>query len=158
MVLNTAYDARLGLDRLVSGWPMMDQRFVVGWGQPQSGQFVPRANCAETAEAMLYTIELPGVELGDLSLQFQGGYLVLSGVRRPMVQLAGRPVCFDQTEGRFGAFRWSCPLPANVHPSHVRATLLNGLLYIEFGKVSDLALQQVPGVQIAIHGHDGQQG
>lgn len=151
MVLHTTFGAdslRQGLDRLYHAG--FEQR--LGFGSNQAGQFVPRVNCVETGESVVFTIELPGVDPADMSLQHQGGFLILSGLRRPMISVAGRTVCFDHTEGKFGAFRWSCPLPAHVLPNHVRATIQNGLLFVEFSKVTpELAIQHGPSVQIPIH-------
>lgn len=137
-IFNTNIDAvRHDLNRRYYGVPTVGQaRLGAMAAQTGAISFVPRANVAETAEATLITVELPGVELGQLSLEIRGNYLVLSGFRHPGGQLGNSFAIYQWTEGRFGSFRWICPLPVNVHPGQIQATFANGLLSIVLPKAT----------------------
>jgi HSP20 family molecular chaperone IbpA len=105
--------------------------------QPMMGQpvhFVPRCNVAETHEAVIYTVELPGVELSQCALSIHGNILVLEGVRQPGGLIADRMISYQQAEGRFGTFRWVAPIQNGVMPAAIDATLRNGLLTIVLPK------------------------
>src|SRR5690606_31923294 len=97
---------------------------------PQHGYFVPTANWAEAVEGTFITVELPGVELSQISLRIEGTYLVLEGVRHPGGLLGDRMVSYNVAEGRFGAFRWVCPIPNGVQVAGLEASFRNGLLQI----------------------------
>jgi HSP20 family protein len=109
-----------------------------GQGQWQGAQgvahFVPRANFAETPEATLITVELPGVEIGQCALSIHGNVLVLEGVRQPGGLIGDRMVSYQHCEGRFGAFRWACSIPNGTMASQIEATCRNGLLTIALPK------------------------
>jgi HSP20 family molecular chaperone IbpA len=101
--------------------------------QPMMGQpvhFVPRCNVAETHEAVIYTVELPGVELSQCALSIHGNILVLEGVRQPGGLIADRMISYQQAEGRFGSFRWVAPIPNGIVPAAIDASLRQGLLTI----------------------------
>ena len=117
--------------------------------QPMMGQqvhFVPRANAAETPEAVVYTVELPGVELSQVALSIHGNILVLEGVRQPGGLIADRMISYQHAEGRFGTFRWVAPIHNGCMPAAIDATLRNGLLTIVLPKA---------GAQIATNSLNG---
>jgi len=119
--------------------------------QPMMGQqvhFVPKANVAETPEASIVTVELPGVELSQVSLSIHGNALVLDGVRQPGGLLGDRMISYQVAEGRFGTFRWVCPIPNGTMASQIEASLRNGLLTIVLPRVNALTTAQ-PQVGIA---------
>ena len=100
------------------------------------GHFVPKANFAETPEATIVTIELPGVELNQVSLSIQGNALVLDGVRQPGGLLGNQMVTYQATEGRFGSFRWACAIPNGTMAPQIEAICRNGLLTIVLPKAT----------------------
>jgi HSP20 family protein len=133
-----------------------------GQGQYQGfqGHYVPRANFADTPEAMLITIELPGVEINQVQLSIQGNTLILDGVRQPGGLIGDRMVTYQHIEGRFGVCRWACAIPNGTMASQIEATFRNGLLTIALPKAgapvgminlaSQTAISQAPVAQVAI--------
>lgn len=128
----------------VGASPMMGQQSFMGqpgyMGQQahaaQQSHFVPKANIAETPDAVIIAVELPGVELGQVSLLITGNVLVLEGVRQPGGLLGNQMVNYQAAEGRFGAFRWICPIPNGVIAPQIESILSNGLLTIVLPKVT----------------------
>lgn len=110
----------------------------------------PPVDCAETPDAYLVVVELPGVDLKDVTLQIHGGTLVLNGFRRPTWSNGTVTVNYHQAEGRFGALRRVLPLPSGVIPSQIQANFVNGLLSIILPKNAP-GSNQVPQASIVIN-------
>jgi HSP20 family molecular chaperone IbpA len=130
-------------------------------GAQSQGQFLPKANVAETPEATLISVELPGVELGQVQLSIHGNTLILEGVRQPGGLIGDRMVTYQHTEGRFGTFRWACPIPNGTMATQIEAIFRNGLLTIALPKagapvgvtslVGQAAISPAPVAQIVIN-------
>ena len=137
---------------------------LAGVTSPMMGQqvhFVPKANVAETPDAVIFAIELPGVELSQTSLTIHGNALVLEGVRQPGGLLGNQMVSYQIAEGRFGTFRWVCPIPNGTMVPQIECVLRNGLLTVVLPKanaqvnIGSLAgqavLSQTPVAQVVIN-------
>lgn len=111
---------------------------------------VPSVNSAETPDAYLIVVELPGVDLKDVNLQIHGSSLVLNAFRRPTWSNGTVTVNYHFAEGRFGTLRRVLPLPAGVLPGQIQANFLNGLLTIVLPKVANGA-SSVPQASIVIN-------
>lgn len=94
----------------------------------------PLMNVAETPDAYLLVVELPGVDLKDINLQLHGASLVLSAFRRPTWSNGTVTVNYHQAEGRFGTLRRAVPLPVGVIPGQIQANFVNGTLSIVLPK------------------------
>lgn len=90
----------------------------------------PVCNFAETQDAYLFVIELPGVDLKDISLQLHGATLVLTAFRRPTWSNGTVTVNYHLAEGRFGTLRRVLPLPAGILPGQIQANYINGMLTV----------------------------
>ncbi len=95
---------------------------------------IPAVNSAETPDAFLLVVELPGVDLKDVNLQIHGSSLVLNAFRRPTWSNGTVTVNYHFAEGRFGTLRRVLPLPVGVLPGQIQANFLNGLLTIVLPK------------------------
>ncbi|HEY9856526.1 MAG TPA: Hsp20/alpha crystallin family protein, partial [Stenomitos sp.] len=111
---------------------------------------VPAVNSAETPDAYLLVVELPGVDLKDVNLQIHGSSLVLNAFRRPTWSNGTITVNYHFAEGRFGTLRRMLPLPTGVLPGQIQANFVNGLLTIVLPKTVNGA-NALPQASIVIN-------
>ncbi len=109
---------------------------------PHSGavaHVLPPANFAETADAYLVAVEVPGIDLKDMTLQIVGHQLALTAFRKPIWTFGTTTTGFTVTEGRFGTLRRTIGLPADVNVAGIQAQYGHGLLTITIPKTSNAA-------------------
>ncbi len=138
----------------VSPWNGPDQMgnrlfrlFDEGWplsGGTSTGPWVPAVNVEETADEIVLTAELPGMERDDIELEMENNVLTLSGERS-----AEREKSPDRRyhvwERRFGSFQRSFTLPRSVDPEKIEARFQSGILHVHMPK-----LEEAKGRRIAI--------
>lgn len=93
---------------------------------------MPSLDLEETEDEVLVTIELPGVEPGDVDVSVQKDVLTVSGEKKAERETEKRG--FRHSERTYGRFRRSLRLPADVDPEHVEATQRNGVLTVTMKK------------------------
>jgi HSP20 family protein len=103
-------------------------------GQEASGDsWTPNVDICETAESLVVTVELPGVDARHLTLSVHSGNLVIEGEKPPWVP--PQPGQAQISERAFGPFRRVIPLGAPVNTHQAEIVLKNGLLRLCFPKV-----------------------
>ncbi|HBN08189.1 MAG TPA: hypothetical protein DD435_05950, partial [Cyanobacteria bacterium UBA8530] len=107
-----------------------------GMGRESQGEYGPLANFAETPDANLMVVELPGIDCKDLNLQVSGNTLILTAVRHPFWQNGGSAFYYHTTEGRFGTMRRYFQLPYGISPAQIQASFVNGILTVMLPKPS----------------------
>ena len=81
----------------------------------------------------LITVEIPGVDKGDLDVNVTGDTLTLSGERK--LDEIPNGAQFHRQERSYGKFNRSVQMPYTVDVQKVKATFKNGLLKIELPRV-----------------------
>jgi HSP20 family protein len=110
-------------------------------GQPQgSGRaattaWAPALDISERKDAYLVTVELPGVETDDLQITLEDGLLTIQGERQFTQESSEQQ--FHRVERRYGAFRRSITLPAQVQAEQIEASFDNGVLQIMVPKLEE---------------------
>jgi HSP20 family protein len=110
-------------------------------GQPQgSGRatttaWAPALDISERKDAYLVTVELPGVEPDDLQITLEDGLLTIQGERQFTQESSEQQ--FHRVERRYGAFRRSITLPAQVQAEQIEASFENGVLQIMVPKLEE---------------------
>jgi HSP20 family protein len=96
---------------------------------------IPAVNLAETGKEFVATIELPGLEEKDVSVQILGDQLVISGERKWEEEKKDKE--FYRVESQYGAFKRVVPLPEglNLDADAVTAKLQKGILEVRIPKV-----------------------
>jgi HSP20 family protein len=113
----------------------------------ESGSWIPMADIVETEDALLVTVELPGVAAGQLAVSTHGGDLILSGEKsRPGTT---GPARFHVAERAYGAFRRVIHLGVPVNTHKAEAVLTDGNLRIRFPKVPNRRGEEV-AIQVRI--------
>jgi HSP20 family protein len=110
-------------------------------GQPQGSDraattaWAPALDISERKDAYLVTVELPGVDADDLEITLEDGLLTIQGERHFAHDSSGQQ--FHRIERRYGAFRRSITLPAQVQAEQIEASFDNGVLQILVPKMEE---------------------
>ena len=113
-----------GLERLASHGPQ-------GWA--------PAVDLCETAEAFVFTAELPGLSREQVRIDVHDNRLTLQGRREARVSCEQ----YHQVERGHGEFMRTFVLPQPVNPDAVKADLIDGVLTITVQKLPAEAPRRV---------------
>jgi HSP20 family protein len=91
------------------------------------------------------TVELPGIDPGDVDLKVSGDMLVLKGEKREETERKDRDR--HVSERRYGSFQRSLRLPPDADPARIEASCANGVLKITLPK-SETARAQEKRIEI----------
>ncbi|GBD02705.1 Spore protein SP21 [bacterium HR18] len=94
--------------------------------------WVPRADLAETEDAYLIHLDLPGMNKEELSITYQDGTLAVSGERK--TETKEEKANFVRLERSYGRFYRSFTLPKAVDDKRIEAKYENGVLTIRLPK------------------------
>jgi HSP20 family protein len=97
--------------------------------------WAPALDISERKDAYLVTVEVPGVEPEDLDITMEDGLLTIKGERQFTSESSEQQ--FHRVERRYGAFRRSITLPAQVQTDQIEATFDNGVLQIVVPKAEE---------------------
>ena len=114
-------------------------------GQPQGSDrataWAPALDISERKDAYLVTVELPGVEAEDLEITLEDGLLTIQGERHVAHDSSEQQ--FHRVERRYGAFRRSITLPAQVQAEQIEASFDNGVLQIVVPKMEEATPKRI---------------
>jgi HSP20 family protein len=106
-----------------------------GSGRAETTAWAPALDISERKDAYLVTVELPGVEADDLEITMEDGLLTIQGERQFTSESSEQQ--FHRIERRYGAFRRSITLPAQVQAEQIEASFDNGVLQIVVPKMKE---------------------
>jgi HSP20 family protein len=114
---------------------LMDQFLNDGevWVLPERGWFTPKADIAETDKGYEVTMDLPGIDPKDLTVEVREGSLWVSGERKEEKEEKGKT--YHRVERHYGAFRRAIPLDLPVNREKVEAKYHDGVLKISVAKM-----------------------
>jgi HSP20 family protein len=95
----------------------------------------PAVDVAESTDAYVVTVELPGVRVGDLGITFEDGLLTIQGERPMTADAAGGRT--HLMEHRYGQFRRSITLPQHVNGDAIEASTEDGVLRVVVPKIEE---------------------
>jgi len=120
--------SRVPSDLLLQGQEFLDPMAVGSW--------IPHVDICETESYVYVRAELPGVEIGDIAVSFQGDGLRLRGIKREPAQ-SRKLLCYYCLERRYGRFDRHVTIGWIVNPRLARAHLSRGILTVELPKLKD---------------------
>ena len=133
-------DLRSAQDEMAQMTPMLAH--ALGLHARQQGNdramttaWAPALDISERKDAYLVTVEVPGVEAEDLDITMEDGLLTIKGERQFTSESSEQQ--FHRVERRYGAFRRSITLPAQVQADQIEATFDNGVLQIVVPKAEE---------------------
>ena len=97
------------------------------------GPAAPATNIAETADALILSFELPGVEEKDIQLDIHDGRLTVKAERRDD-RTEGNGTTWHRVEQRVGQWSRTLVLPDSVNAEAVEAVFRNGVLTVTIQK------------------------
>ena len=103
--------------------------------------FMPSFDVEETAEAYLFTADMPGIRREDLDIQLAGNRLTISG-RREASSPRENGKIYSQ-ERSFGTFTRTFSLPEEVESGKVAAELRDGVLHLAVPKSPEIRPQKI---------------
>jgi HSP20 family protein len=100
--------------------------------RPHVDQWAPLVDILDTDDAIILTAEVPGLEIGDITLEVTNHYLTLSGER--LFPHRDGTIHYHQLERAYGKFERLFHLPEEIDQTRIKATLRDGVLEIVLPK------------------------
>lgn len=122
------------MDR-ITWWP-----FGRRWESDSSSLMVPM-DMAETDNEIVISASLPGVKPGDVDITVTGNTLTIKGESKAEEETERGNAYFR--ERRFGSFRRSIALPADVDAEQAEASFENGVLKLKIPKKEEAKPKQI---------------
>ncbi len=121
------FDAlRREMDRLMDN-------FLPNRNEGETNAFwAPRTDLAETDDAFVLTIDLPGINRDEVEITFEDGALKVSGERQ--INREQENSQFHRIERSYGRFFRAFRFGENADPEHIEANFDDGVLTISVGK------------------------
>ena len=130
-------------NRMLNLSPFSDWLSRPNWGSLANldgagalGSYVPAVNVTETENEYKVTAELPGIEPGDIDLNFSGGALTIKGEKKQ--EHEEKEQGYYRMERSYGQFRRSVQLPEGVDGDKIDASFKNGVLTVTVPKLPEL--------------------
>jgi HSP20 family protein len=104
----------------------------------------PAVNFAETETGFTITMDCPGLDEKDISVETMGNNVVISGERKWEEEKKGKE--YHRVESQYGKFERTVPLPDNVRieAGEVEAQYKKGVLTIEIPKLEKTPAAKIP--------------
>jgi HSP20 family protein len=117
-------------------------RFWAGTAEPFGlAEWSPPVDVAETDEAVLVDVEVPGIDPAALDISVTGDILTVRGEKQDQTGQEGHN--YHRVERRYGSFTRSLTLPAPVEADKVEAKAHCGVLSIRLPKKESARLRKV---------------
>ena len=114
-------------------WPTLADPFRA-LGTRMADWFAPASEASTNGDDYTISVELPGVEGGDITLSAHDGLVTLKGEKKTEREEKGETWFFS--ERQYGAFSRTFRLPPDADEDKVKADLKNGVLTISVPKKS----------------------
>lgn len=106
-----------------------------------SGEFVPRMDVAETEGEYEISVDLPGLDPGEVKVELDEGQLSISSEIKQQEKVEGKR--FHRVERRFGPFRRSISLPETVDHERIGAEFKHGVLTVKLPKTEKVKPKKI---------------
>lgn len=118
-------------------WAALPTMFSRPAGQPTV--WAPRLDVFEKDNTLVVKAELPGVKKEDVHVELDNGTLVIKGETK--AESEAKQETYYRMERTYGSYYRRLPLPFDVTPDQVTATLQEGVLEIRIPKPAEAAAQ-----------------
>jgi HSP20 family protein len=124
---------RLFQELIHQPWGTQSPSATAGWQ--------PSCDIAETLEAIIVEVELPGMARQEVHIEVEGDVLRISGERHTTVEHQERQ--YSRIERSYGRFDRHLRLPASVNREGIRAEFRAGILTITLPKKPPESASQI---------------
>ena len=100
--------------------------------------WTPAVNVAETKDEFTVTVELPGMKLENVSVDFTEGMLTIRGEKMDEQTTREDDRTIYMWERRFGSFQRTLPFPGGIDDKKVAADFKDGVLTVHLPKVEEV--------------------
>jgi HSP20 family protein len=101
------------------------------------GIWAPPVSVAETADELIFTVELPGMSDEDVNIEIENDVLTISGEKTEERTEGEEERSYHVWERSYGSFRRSFTLPRAVNHADANATFENGVLEVRLPKAQE---------------------
>jgi len=105
-----------------------------GLGPQRTADLVPDIDVRETDKELEITVEMPGLQRGDVEISLDDDILTIRGEKKFQSDRQDEKGRRHIAECAYGTFFRAIQLPMRVDPSSVQATMANGVLRITIPK------------------------
>lgn len=109
-------------------------RLAEGFRNLRGERRQPSADASESGNSYQISIELPGMDAGDIDLKVEGDVLVVSGEKRDEREEKDRN--YYLVERSYGAFRRAFRLPEDVDREKISAEFSKGVLEVSMPRAA----------------------
>lgn len=102
-----------------------------------AGSWTPAVSVEETADELLFSIEVPGVSREAISVEVRNDVLTIRGEKTEEREEKSEDLTHHVLERRFGSFQRTFKLPRTVSVDDVHADYKDGLLNIRIPKLPE---------------------
>lgn len=99
-----------------------------------SGEWIPAVDIAESDEAYVLYVELPGMKREDIKISIQNNMLAISGEKKRQVE---ENIRFVRSERNFGTFCRTFSLPHGIDNNRTEAIISDGVLKVVLNKAEE---------------------
>ncbi len=103
--------------------------------------WTPPTDIYETRDSIVLKVEIPGIDIKDVTVEIKENILTLKGER--VFTKCSESENYHRMECSYGAFQRACTLPAAVDKDKVKAVLKDGILEITVPKVKPKKSKQI---------------
>ncbi|MCA9396668.1 MAG: Hsp20/alpha crystallin family protein, partial [Candidatus Omnitrophica bacterium] len=117
-----------------------------GAGMPAGRAIASSVDVAETADQIVVSCDVPGVDKEDIKIDIKNNVLTIRGERKNKIERSGSSddYQYHHQEIQFGGFERSFVLPDQVDPSSAVAEHKNGVLTVRINKIEGKEPIRVP--------------
>ena len=104
--------------------------------------WAPRVDIKETANELVVSADVPGIDKKDVNVSMKEGVLSISGERKSEQRAEGEN--WHRIERVFGSFQRSFYIPVDVDESKIKASYKDGVLNIALPKKEEAKKKEIP--------------
>jgi HSP20 family protein len=100
-----------------------------------NANFIPRMDVYEQDGAIVVKAELPGLKKEDVQVEVDGDGLIIRGENR--AERETKDEAYYRSERTFGSFFRRLPLPFDVQPDQIQASMTDGVLEVRIPRPAE---------------------
>jgi HSP20 family protein len=123
----------------------LDQAFADGRHSADGRIWIPALDVAERSDAYLISLELPGVDVKDVDINFEQNVLTVKGTKQSLIERSSNTADLrvHANERVSGSFERSIRLPEFVDGDKISAEMVDGVLHVAVPKAQTAQARKI---------------